>query len=480
MERKHDALELVMTWGGTPQHAELLHEPRAVTVGDDEGSTFVMPREVIGEPFALVEASDEGYVLCIPAGATARMTREGAPIDLATLPCDAAGTRRAVMHDDTVAEIAIGAFSFYVRTTDAKVEKPGPIAMDWTPYRWVGASLLFHSVLIGIFLMQPPDAGALSIDLDGRDVSRMQYYMAAVEQDRMIEELTLPGEPGAATSEGRPQEGEEGAAGAEEETRNTGGRVRVRGDDEEARIPLTANDVQAVSTFGMIAAAAAGISELSSPYGVADARGWSEADAYGPLMADAWGFAPGNGGWGMIGTGRGGCPAGATNCAHGTVGTGNFDTVGTAGGCSREDFERFVQQYGRAGAMDRCSGTSRRVTGSTLNRDGGGAPTVRMIGDAEPVGGLSREQIRRVVRRNIPQVRFCYEQALQQRPDLEGRVSVAFVIGQSGAVMSSQLVQNDLGDARAAQCITDAVRRWGFPSSPGVTSVTYPFQLTTP
>ena len=480
MERKHDALEVVMTWGGTPQHAELLSEPRAVTVGDEDGSTFVMPREVIGEPFDLVEASVEGYVLCIPAGAAARMTRDGAAIDVAMLPCDARGTRRAAMNDGLIAEVTIGAFTFYVRTTDAKVERPGPIAMDWTPYRWVGASLLFHSILIGIFLMQPPDAGALSIDLNRSDLSRMQYYMTAIEEDQPIDDSHLAGDPGAATNEGRPQEGEEGAAGAEDETRNTGGRVRVRGDDEDARIPLTANDVQAISTFGMIAAAAAGISELSSPFGAADAQGWSEADAYGPLMADSWGFARGNGGWGMIGTGRGGCPAGATNCAHGTVGTGNFDTVGTSGGCSREDFERFVERYGRAGAMDRCSGTSRRVTGSTLDRDGNGPPTVRMVGDAEPVGGLSREQIRRVVRRNIPQVRYCYEQALTQRPDLEGRVAVTFVISQSGAVMSSQVMSNDLGDARAGQCIADAVRRWGFPASPGVTSVTYPFQLTTP
>ena len=33
---------------------------------------------------------------------------------------------------------------------------------------------------------------------------------------------------------------------------------------------------------------------------------------------------------------------------------------GPTGGCSREDFDRFVAQYGRSGAMDRCTGTGQR------------------------------------------------------------------------------------------------------------------------
>lgn len=482
MDRK--ALEVVMTWGGTPQEGELFERPRTVRVGDDAEASFVLPREVAPSAFALVEPEEDGFVLCIPPFATATIVRdvEGTrtPIDVATLPCDASGTRRVRMLEGSIADVILGAFTFHVRITDAKVEKPGPAAIDWRPYRWIGASLLFHSVLVGIFLLQPPDAGALSVDLDGRDVSRMQYYMAAIEQDRAIDESHLVGEAGAATNEGRPMEGEEGAAGAPDERRNTGGRVRVRGDDEDARVPLTANDVQQLSTFGMLASAAAGLTDLSSPFGAADARGWASDSAYGPLTADSYGFAPGNGGFGMLGTGRGGCPAGATNCAHGLVGTGDLDTVGTRGGCSREDFERFVTQYGRAGAMDRCSGTSHRVTGSTIERQGGGVPTVRLIGEAETTGGLSREQVRRVVHRNIPQVRFCYEQGLQAQPDMSGRVSVMFIIGQSGAVTTAQVVGNDVGNARVGQCIADAVRRWPFPQSPGVTSVTYPFMLSTP
>ena len=484
MDRNRDALEVVMTWGGTPQHGELFEKARTVTVGDADDATFVLPREVVAEPFALVEPEDGGFLLCIPPGASACVVCEEAgvrtPIDIGTLPSDANGTRRVRMLTGMIADVEIGAFTFHVRTTDAKVDLPGGAAIDWRPYRWVGASLLFHSILIGIFLLQPPDAGALSIDLDGRDLSRMQYYMTAIERDEMIDDSHLTGEAGAATNEGRPQEGDEGAAGAQDERRNTGGRVSVRGDDQEARVPLTAQSVRELNTFATLAAAAAGLHTVSSAFGDPYAQGWADEDAYGPLMADAFGFGNGAGGFGMHGTGRGGCPVGATNCGRGLVGVGDLDTVGTTGGCSREDFGRFVEQYGRSGAMDRCSGTSQRVTGSTLRRNGGEGPPRITLGVAEPVGGLSREQIRRVVHRNIPQVRFCYEQGLQARPDMEGRVSVMFVIAQSGAVQSAQVVANDLGDARAGQCVADAVRRWPFPSSPGVTAVTYPFMFTRP
>lgn len=487
MERTHEALEVVMSWGGTPQRGELFDGKHRVMVGEDPAADFVLPREIVPESFALVDTEGGEPTLCIPAGATARMTRREAdgralPVDLASVPSDAKGRRRVPITHGSSAVIDIGELTFYVRSTDAKVEVPRTIGIDWRSHRWIGASFAFHAVLIGILFLQPPDAGALSIDIDRGDLSQMRYYMASVEREQeLVEDTFLAGEPGAATNEGRPMDGDEGAAGNPDERRNTGGRVAVRGDDVERRVPLRARDVRQMQTFGTLAAAAVGISDLRSPYGSTEARGWAAEDFYGPLMASSEGWGPGNGGWGMIGTGRGGCPPGATSCGAGTVGSGDFDTIGTVGGCSREDFARFERRYGRAGAMDRCNGSGQRVGDSTgLRRGDGVAPPRITFVDTQTVGGLSREQVRRVVRRNLAQVRHCYEQGLTSRPDLEGRVSIAFVIGQSGAVGSAQVVSDDLGDGRVAPCIQQAVRRWGFPQSPGVTAVTYPFQLTTP
>ena len=64
---------------------------------------------------------------------------------------------------------------------------------------------------------------------------------------------------------------------------------------------------------------------------------------------------------------------------------------------------------------------------------GSAVPHIR-TGEADVRGSLSREVIRRVIRRHINEVRFCYEQELAQRPDLAGRVTVSFIISATGSV----------------------------------------------
>ena len=53
-------------------------------------------------------------------------------------------------------------------------------------------------------------------------------------------------------------------------------------------------------------------------------------------------------------------------------------------------------------------------------------------GKADVRGSLSKEVIRRIIHRHINEVRFCYEQELNQRPDLQGRVSIKFIISPTG------------------------------------------------
>jgi hypothetical protein len=49
---------------------------------------------------------------------------------------------------------------------------------------------------------------------------------------------------------------------------------------------------------------------------------------------------------------------------------------------------------------------------------------------------LDPDAIRRVVVRNLGQVRRCYETALAEAPTAEGRVAVRWVIGGDGAVLN--------------------------------------------
>ena len=109
-------------------------------------------------------------------------------------------------------------------------------------------------------------------------------------------------------------------------------------------------------------------------------------------------------------------------------------------------------------------------------------PTLRG-GEVVKNGALSAEVIRRVVNRHRNEVRHCYESELMSQPDLEGRVTVRFLINGSGAVQGSFVVpdRTNIGSGDVSGCVASAVRRWPFPQpeNGGVVSVTYPFLFST-
>lgn len=94
-------------------------------------------------------------------------------------------------------------------------------------------------------------------------------------------------------------------------------------------------------------------------------------------------------------------------------------------------------------------------------------------------GGLDRNEISAVIQRHLSEVRFCYEQGLQNKPKLSGRVAIRFLIGAKGAVTLAQVDQSSLGHARVEGCIRDRLKTWNFPRPEGgvTVKVTYPFIL---
>ena len=183
------------------------------------------------------------------------------------------------------------------------------------------------------------------------------------------------------------------------------------------------------------------------------ALGVDPENAMGVLMGNQIGDSFGYGGLGLRGTGRGGGAVGA-----GSIGLGNLGTVG----------------HGAGGGAD----------GSGYGRGGGGlrgrmaaAPQIR-TGTATVRGSLSRDVIRRYIRRQLNAIRHCYETELTRRPSLSGRVSIRFVIGADGRVMTSMVESSTLGVPSVEQCVARAVQRISFPSTTGgVVLVTYPFMF---
>jgi hypothetical protein len=94
-------------------------------------------------------------------------------------------------------------------------------------------------------------------------------------------------------------------------------------------------------------------------------------------------------------------------------------------------------------------------------------------------GGLSAEQIRRVVLAHTGALRACYEGEAQRNPNLRGGVTVAWQIDPSGSVSGSpSIASTTLNNARVEGCVARQVKGWHFPASESPSTVTaYPFRF---
>ncbi len=189
-----------------------------------------------------------------------------------------------------------------------------------------------------------------------------------------------------------------------------------------------------------------GISTIFTPGGLGgDIKG-----AVGNMFGSRVGESGGIGGMGLRGSGFGGGGVGNT------IGISGISTKGRGGGNSL---------YGSG--VGTLGGKKRAEVG--IESD-----------DAMITGSLDKEAIRRVIRRNIAQIKYCYESQLQTKPELSGKVAVRFLILPSGDVQTASVAPGStLTDARVCECIVSRVRSWKFPSPKGGGSVmvTYPFVL---
>lgn len=94
-------------------------------------------------------------------------------------------------------------------------------------------------------------------------------------------------------------------------------------------------------------------------------------------------------------------------------------------------------------------------------------------------GGLDPNAIAAVINRHLSEVRFCYEQGLQKKPNLSGRVSMNFIIDPTGSVSTAKISNSSLGQVSVESCIRDRLKTWKFPQPHGGVSVkvSYPFAL---
>ncbi|MFO0591247.1 MAG: AgmX/PglI C-terminal domain-containing protein [Polyangiaceae bacterium] len=219
-----------------------------------------------------------------------------------------------------------------------------------------------------------------------------------------------------------------------------------------------------------VARSASGASRASSarsaePFGILGALQNSDApsepwghSALDPARGNMWGSDIGSsfgaGGLGLSGIGEGGGGRGEG------IGLGSVGTIGHGSGVGSSSSSSFGSGHGRLAGEHSAS-----------------APKVRS-GAASVSGRLPPEVIQRIVRQQFGRFRACYEVGLRTNPDLQGRVSIRFVIDANGSVTTSANGGSDLSDASVVSCVVAAVRGLTFPQPEGgVVTVVYPINF---
>lgn len=163
----------------------------------------------------------------------------------------------------------------------------------------------------------------------------------------------------------------------------------------------------------------------------------------------------------------------------GNAGSGGVQTNMYAKGLVGAPLGAGANVKGAGGYGTKGKGGGQAGYGSTSLIGSTGGTSVALASEATSGGGLDRDAIAAVIQRNIGQVRFCYEQALQGAPELNGRVAVDFTIAGTGVVKTASIGSTSLNSKAVEDCILLRLKSWKFPlPENGVdVKVSYPFVL---
>jgi hypothetical protein len=446
-------VEAVLSWrdarGGNVLAVKELEAGATLAIG--ESADLVIPGDVLGfERFELARFDGERAVLTVPPGAKLRVDgweRSEREMEIAR---------------GHVFEVLVGAFTVRLALTHAGTRIAGaPLeGLRRGGAGMILASALAHAAAFAVIAYVSPALGATEDDPFDRDRTALLQKLLNASAERETEMPPAQAQDDAVTSEGGNHnpgalaQGPEGAAG--KDTPKTDGRWAARGTAKPEDATLAREKALAEATdwgvIGMLPSFANDPNAPTVPWGKT-LNGSDDLSKVGHLFGGTIDDALGTGGWGLSGPGEGG--GGLAQA----IGIGDFGVIGIGGtgGCGG----------GPCGGI----GTGRdRLMGRHVSQLRG-----PRYGVLQSNGHLPAEVIQRIVRQNDGRYRFCYQQALKSNPDLEGRVTVKFLIARDGSVAFSSDGGSDIPDAGVRQCVVSSFTQLSFPApDSGVVTVVYP------
>ncbi|HRI68820.1 MAG TPA: AgmX/PglI C-terminal domain-containing protein [Polyangium sp.] len=470
------SVEVMILWDQMILHVAHLTPPRSYYVGEEKSNTFkcdyYVPQEKIGTTRApVVLASGGSIAVVLLPRATGTIELAGQPkltvqqaIDSGkTQPCaELSGAFQVPLPPGSKARIEVDGLIFQVSTVNAGRAVAGHFAFDAQSYMYHGLSAAVHLGLLAAMAFFMPPLGATGEDgiSDDQKFMIQQYLNAAAEKEQEEKPPEETAENNADSKEGGTgtrAKGEEGSMG-NPNTKASGNKFGVQGpkDNTDPHIARQAalRDAAECGMIGLLNAGAGGDPNApTAPWGRDDSLGNDPLSARGNMWGDNIGDSFGAGGLGLSGIGEGGGGRGEG------IGLGTIGTIGHGAGTGTG--QGFGSGHGRLSGSHRTK-----------------PPQVRM-GATSVSGRLPPEVIQRIVRQNFGRFRLCYENGLRNNPNLQGRVSVRFVIGRDGAVSNVGNGGSDMPDGGVVSCTVRAFYGLSFPQPEGgIVTVVYPIMFS--
>jgi hypothetical protein len=461
-------LRVAAVWGTTVLDVRTLGRGESFMVGDAPGACFPIP-DGIEMSVMPVRGAAGGWEIDARGAVTGMLRLRGRdedPVGVAR-----SGVPIPIVPGD-FGLLQYGLFGIFFQYTTT----PPPLASVWGPELLVVLALFSSGVLhIGVLgllralMTPPPIAKPLELTSPEEWAARFGVHRNILEEPPppVAAEGDKAGgsgvkDPGA--KDPKKQGGGQKIAGAEgkfgnkgpndhaeipgeiKPTTNYGGLSEVLSSDTGQEIRKTLQTIDTVSN------ALSGINSNNIVLGGGTGTGLRGGGGGGGGTGPGVAFGSGtlNTGWGAGNGGGYGSGAGGP----GGRGTGGNGRGGTGGGTGTGN---------GPGGGGNGPGES-RVSASA------GAPTAR--------GGLSPEQIRRVVLAHMGALRACYETEAQRNPNLRGGVTVGWQIDPAGSVSTASVVSTTLSNPRVEGCVVRQVKSWHFPTSETPTTVaSYPFKF---
>ncbi len=429
-----------LRWGDQLLGVHCLEPGRTLTAGTDSGCDVFLPGVTKAE---LVTSDLAGWVVRAPSSMSLAIVSRGETASGRELLARGWGKVEsdgltASLQSDSCGVLTCGSLSMRVRVVP-EAAKVGGAREDW---KGIATTTFAAAFLVGgMFglhkLMPAPRAPPPVHELRRGLIVRA----AAAPKPEPLKAAPTPqkaaqarNDPGKAFARHRGVEGEAGS--------KTAPRRNLRA--EKVR-----NDAAIVADSGLMKALKGKGKGTADVFGTALATGTK--DALGHLDGPKGGDARGDMGAGLKslgGTGGGGDGSG--------LGLARIGTNGIGGG---------LADYGEGrGAL---KGKANAAIGLSSGKP-------QIVGEIDP------ELIRKVVHDHRAQIRACYEQELNGKPKLAGKITTAWTIDPQGLVTESHVGESTLGDSAVERCVTSRIKTWRFPlpKGGGEVYVTYPFLFT--